>query len=112
MYSRVRASGLANGWPYQPSTTCGPETPRPRMKRPPERWSIVIAAIAVAAGVRADICTIAVPSLMLLGLRAPPRQRRQARRSRRPRPSRSSRSRAARPRRSRPRMPAGGPAPQ
>ena len=62
MYSRVRASGLANGWPYQPSTTCGPETPRPRMKRPPERWSIVIAAIAVAVGVRADICTIAVPS--------------------------------------------------
>ena len=37
MYSRVRASGLANGIPYQPSTTCGPETPRPRMKRPPER---------------------------------------------------------------------------
>ena len=33
------------------------------MKRPPERWSIVIAAIAVAAGVRADICMIAVPSL-------------------------------------------------
>ena len=61
MYSRVRASGLANGWPYQPSTTCGPDTPRPRMKRPPERWSIVIAAIAVAAGVRADSCTIAVP---------------------------------------------------
>ena len=24
MYSRVRASGLANGMPYQPSTTCGP----------------------------------------------------------------------------------------
>ena len=34
------------------------------MKRPPERWSIVIAAIAVAAGWRAEICTIAVPSLM------------------------------------------------
>ncbi len=64
MYSRVRASGLANGIPYQPSTTCGPETPRPRMKRPPDRWSIVIAAIAAAAGWRADICTIAVPSLM------------------------------------------------
>jgi hypothetical protein len=62
MYSRVRASGLANGCPYQPSTTCGPDTPRPRMKRPPERWSIVMAAIAVAAGCRADICTIAVPS--------------------------------------------------
>ena len=62
MYSRIRASGLANGWPYQPSTTCGPDTPRPRISRPPERWSSVIAAIAVAAGVRAEICTIAVPS--------------------------------------------------
>ena len=62
-YSRVRASGLANGCPYQPSTTCGPETPTPRMKRPPERWSMVIAAMAAAAGVRADICMIAVPSL-------------------------------------------------
>jgi hypothetical protein len=62
MYSRVRASGLANGCPYQPSTTCGPETPRPSRKRPPERWSIVIAAIAVAAGARAEIWAIAVPS--------------------------------------------------
>ena len=64
MYSRMRASGLANGWPYQPSTTCGPDTPRPRISRPPERWSSVIAAIAVAAGVRAEIWTIAVPSLI------------------------------------------------
>ncbi len=64
MYSRVRASGLANGCPYQPSTTCGPDTPRPRIMRPPERWSSDIAAIAVAAGVRADICMIAVPSLI------------------------------------------------
>ncbi len=64
-YSRVRASGFANGWPYQPSTTCGPDTPSPRMKRPPERWSMVIAAIAAAAGVRADICMIAVPSCTL-----------------------------------------------
>ena len=31
------------------------------MKRPPERWSSVIAAIAVAAGVRADSCTMPVP---------------------------------------------------
>ena len=68
MYSRVRASGLANGWPYQPSTTCGPETPRPRISRPPERWSSVIAAIAVAAGVRAEICTIAGAELDLLGV--------------------------------------------
>ena len=28
-YSRVRASGLANRTPCQPSDTCGPETPRP-----------------------------------------------------------------------------------
>src|SRR3954453_13953567 len=62
MYSRVRANGFANGIPYQPSTTCGPETPSPRMKRPPERGSIVIADIAVIAGWRADICVIAVPS--------------------------------------------------
>ena len=33
------------------------------MKRPFDRWSKVIAAMAVAAGVRADICMIAVPSL-------------------------------------------------
>ena len=62
MYSRVRASGLANGRPYQPSTTCGPDTPRPRMKRPPERWSMVSAAIAAAVGCRALICMIDVPS--------------------------------------------------
>ncbi len=61
--SRVRASGLANGWPYQPSTTCGPLTPMPRMTRPPERWSRVSACIAIDAGERPDICTIEVPSL-------------------------------------------------
>src|SRR5262245_64468965 len=33
------------------------------MTRPPDRWSSVIAAMAVAAGVRADIWTIPVPSL-------------------------------------------------
>lgn len=32
------------------------------MKRPPDKWSSVIAAIAVAAGVRALICTMPVPS--------------------------------------------------
>src|SRR5262245_21565694 len=50
-YSRVRESGFANGWPYQPSTTCGPETPSPRIMRPRERWSSVSACIAVDAGV-------------------------------------------------------------
>src|SRR5436305_5168181 len=64
MYSRILASGLANGWPYQPSTTWGPDTPSPRITRPPDRWSSVIAAIAVAAGVRAEIWMIAVPSLI------------------------------------------------
>ena len=61
-YSRVRASGLAYSWLYQPSTTCGPLTPRPRMKRPPVRWSSVMAVIAVDAGVRAEIWVMAVPS--------------------------------------------------
>src|SRR5690606_22712119 len=63
-YSRVRASGFGYGCPYHPSTTCGPDTPKPRMNRPPERWSIVIAAIAVAVGVRAEICIKFVPSLI------------------------------------------------
>ena len=66
MYSRIQLSGLSKGTPCHPSTTCGPDTPSPRMKRPPESRSIVIAAIAVAAGWRADICTIAVPSLIWL----------------------------------------------
>ena len=60
-YSRVRASGLANRTPCQPSETCGPLTPRPSRKRPPERLSRLTAAIAVAAGCRADIWVIAVP---------------------------------------------------
>lgn len=63
-YSRVRASGPGNGMPYQPSTTCGPEAPMPRSSRPPVRWSRVIAVIAVAAGVLAEICATEVPSLM------------------------------------------------
>ena len=60
--SRVRASGLPNGWPYQPSTTCGPLTPMPRTIRPFERWSRVSACMAMDVGERPDICTIEVPS--------------------------------------------------
>ena len=63
-YSRVRASGLANGTPYQPSDTCGPDTPRPSRKRPPEITSSDAAAIAVAAGWRAGICIRPEPSAM------------------------------------------------
>ena len=35
-YSRSQVSGLSNGTPCHPSTTCGPDVPRPRMKRPPD----------------------------------------------------------------------------
>ena len=61
MTSRVRASGLENGAPYQPSTTCGPLTPMPSTTRPPVRWSRVSACIAIDVGLRPDICTIEVP---------------------------------------------------
>src|SRR3954454_6260459 len=63
-YTRVRASGFGNGWPYQPSTTCGPLTPSPRFIRPPDSRSSVIADIAVAAGVLADSWTSPVHSWM------------------------------------------------
>lgn len=61
-YSRVRASGLSNLTPYQPSETWGPDTPRPRRKRPPESESRVAAVIAVMAGWRAGICMMAEPT--------------------------------------------------
>src|SRR3954447_8806554 len=64
--SRVRASGLPNGWPYQPSTTCGPLTPMPRIIRPLDRWSRVSACMAIDVGVRPDICTMEVPSFTRL----------------------------------------------
>ena len=65
MYSRVRPHGFAYGTPYQPSETCGPDGPKPKMKRPPERASIVQPAIAAAAGARAGTCMIAPPSLIV-----------------------------------------------
>ena len=61
-YSRVRWIGLAKGCPCQPSATCGPLTPSPIRKRPPESASSVIAVIAAIAGVRAGICMIPVPT--------------------------------------------------
>ena len=60
-YSRVRASGLSNRTPCQPSETCGPETPSPSRNRPPDRESSVAAVIAVIAGVRAGIWNTAEP---------------------------------------------------
>ena len=50
-----------NGTPYQPSETCGPETPSPIRNRPPEITSIVAAAIAAPVGGRAGICISAEP---------------------------------------------------
>ena len=63
-YSRVRASGLPNGTPCQPSTTCGPDGPMPHRKRLPDSACNVIAVIAAQAGVRAGICMMLVPALM------------------------------------------------
>ncbi len=63
-YSRVRDRGLSNLTPYQPSETWGPETPRPRRKRPPESESRVAAVIAVIAGWRAGIWKMAEPTSM------------------------------------------------
>ena len=71
-YSRVRAERRAKRTPCQPSLTCGPETPEPRWKRPPERVSRVAAVIAVIAGVRAGICMTPAPRPIVLGLRAEP----------------------------------------
>ena len=53
MYSRVRARGRPYGTPYQPSMTWGPLGPTPRMNRPPDIASRVIAVIAAHAGARA-----------------------------------------------------------
>jgi len=46
----MRQYGLPHGCPYQPSTICGPDTPRPAMTRPPPaRASSMPAAMAAAA---------------------------------------------------------------
>ena len=64
LYSRVRARGLSKRTPCQPSDTWGPDTPRPRRKRPPDRVSRVAAVIAQLAGVRPGIWKIADPMSM------------------------------------------------
>ena len=46
----------------------------PRSIRPPEMLSMVAAVMAVMAGERPGIWKMAEPSLMILGLRAKPRQ--------------------------------------
>ena len=66
MYSRVRKSGLPNATPCQPSTTCGPDGPMPQRNRLPDMPCKVIAVIAAQVGVRAGICMMPVPALILL----------------------------------------------
>ncbi len=60
-YSSVVVNGLLNGCPCQPSTTWGPDMPRPRRNLAPLSRSSVSAVIAVEAGDRAGICMIADP---------------------------------------------------
>ena len=48
--------------------TCGPEAPTPMMKRLPESCASVMAVMAAIVGVRAGICMMAVPTLILLVL--------------------------------------------
>ena len=63
--SRNRVCGRAHGAPYQPSTTCGPDRPRPMIVRlPPASASTVAIAIAVAVGVRALIWMMPVARRM------------------------------------------------
>ena len=106
MYSRVRASGLANGIPYQPSTTCGPDTPRPRMKRPPERMVHRHRRHRRRGRLARRHLHDRRAQLQALGRWHPTTPAASGSPSRMPRPSRSSRSRAARPRRSTPSRPA------
>ena len=61
MYSRVRCICLPKRWPCQPSATCGPEAPIPRIMRPFEMLSSVAAVIAHIAGERPGIWKIAEP---------------------------------------------------
>lgn len=66
MYSRVRCSCLAKRTPCQPSDTCGPELPSPRIMRPSDTRSIVAAVIAVIAALRPGIWKTPAPSRILV----------------------------------------------
>jgi hypothetical protein len=57
-----RPTGGGRARRANPSTTCGPDTPSPSSSRPPDSCCSVAAVMAVAAGVLAAICAIAVPS--------------------------------------------------
>ena len=50
--SSVRAARSAKGTPSAANSSRHQPTPAPRMIRPPERWSAVASALAVAIGFR------------------------------------------------------------
>ena len=60
--SRVRCTGRSNGTPCQPSITCGPLAPIPRIIRPSDNVWTPWAVIASIAGVRAPSWAIPVAS--------------------------------------------------
>ena len=64
IYSFVLVRGLPYAWPYQPSTTWGPDGPKPSKKRLSDSAFNEMAVIAVMAGVLACICMIAVPTFI------------------------------------------------
>ncbi len=61
MYSLMRTIGFSYGTPWKPSTTCGPDAPRPRMKRPSLTKSQPAAVMAINAAVREYTFRIPVP---------------------------------------------------
>ena len=64
MVSRIRVSGRANGTPWRPSITWGPDAPRPRLNRPSViRWR-VRAVMAVLAADRAPTWNTPEPNVI------------------------------------------------
>ena len=63
--SYCAGTGSSKMIPWNPSITCGPLVPRPRIKRPFEREFIESAPIAVFVAVLEPICNIPVPSFIL-----------------------------------------------
>ena len=57
----MRGIGFSYGTPWNPSITCGPEAPRPRMNRPPDTKSRPAAVCAMQVAVRENTFIIAEP---------------------------------------------------
>jgi hypothetical protein len=61
-YSWIRRTGSVNGTPIHPPTMAGDEAPMPRTNRPPDRFWMPAALIAISAAGRVNTGTSAVPS--------------------------------------------------